>query len=170
MVDWKGCKADQVKEHNITVPTVPVFPAGRITWFSPDEQKELFKQTIKVTRRNGNNARVMMNAARARLSILETVDETKEWFFSQEQPNGLFYWRGHGFYLSESWAVAGSLSEFMLQSAGGIIRVFPCWPEKLDAKFSTFRCLGGFLVKPSNAAGRLHAWKSPPPSAEDSAF
>jgi len=153
VVDWKGCRADQVKVHNITVPVVPVFPGERLSWFSPDEQKKLFKQTIRVTRHNGYNAHVMLNVARARLSMPEAIGETRKWYSSREAPNGLFI-EQWGTYGSESWAVAGLVSEFMLQSAGEIIRIFPCWPEKLDAKFSTLRCRGGFLVTAEQRGGK----------------
>jgi hypothetical protein len=158
VVDWKGCRAEQVRVHKITVPVVPVFPAERITWFSPEEQKDLFKQTIGVTRHNGNNAHVMLNVAKARLSMLEAVDETRAWYSSREAPNGLFVekWGGQwGTYGSESWAVSGLISEFLLQSAGDIIRVFPCWPDALDAKFSRLRCRGGFLVSAQQDRGEV---------------
>ena len=34
----------------------------------------------------------------------------------------------------------------MLQSYGGVLRIFPAWPRGVDASFTTFRAEGAFLV------------------------
>lgn len=34
VADWKGASADAVPVHNVTSPTIPVFPAEQVTWFS----------------------------------------------------------------------------------------------------------------------------------------
>jgi len=53
VVDWTGCKFRRIRQHNITVPAVPVFPAEQVTWFSPEPEKELFRNTIRQTRHCG---------------------------------------------------------------------------------------------------------------------
>lgn len=157
VVDWAGCKYKEVGEHNITVPVSPVFPAEQVTWFSPEPDKELFRRTIKDTTFNGNNSHVMFNIAKARLSMPEAVPDTKTWFKSRELPNGLFVWQGHGHgtFMPESIGVAAIITEFLMQSVGDIIRVFPCWPKEQDAKFSNLRAQGGFLVSAEQKDGEL---------------
>ena len=39
-----------------------------------------------------------------------------------------------------------ALNNMMVQSDGGIIKVFPVWREDYDGKFSTIREKGAFLV------------------------
>ncbi len=148
VVDWEGCQYKEVRVHNITVPASPVFPGDQVTWFSPKHDKELFRRTILDTRHNGNNSHVMFNIAKARLSMPEAVDESKEWFLSRELPNGLFEWQGHrhGTFMPEMIGIAGLINEFLLQSVHNKIRLFPCWPGDKDAKFSRLRAQGGFIV------------------------
>jgi len=157
VVDWEGCKYKQVAVHNITVPASPVFPAEQVTWFSPDPVKELFVRTIKDTRFNGNNSYVMFNIAKARLSMPEAVTDIRTWFKSRELPNGLFVWKGHahGTFMPESIGVMAVITEFLMQSVGDTIRVFPCWGEDKDARFSGLRAQGGFLVAAEYAKGKV---------------
>ena len=155
VVDWRGCKFNEVQEHNITVPVVPVFPGDQVTWFSPQTEKDLYRRTIGVTRHNGNNSNVMLNVARARLSMPEAVTETRQWFKGKAAPNGMFAWLGHGDYLSESSAVAALVSEFLVQSVGNVIRVFPCWPKEIPAGFADLRAQGGFLVSAQQEDGKI---------------
>ena len=134
--------------HNLTVPASPVFPAEQVTWFSPEPVKELFRRTIKDTKHNGNNSHVIFNIAKARLSMPEAVPPRKTWFKSRELPNGLFVWQGHhhGTFMPESIGVAALVTEFLMQSVGDTIRVFPCWPNDQNASFKDLRAQGGFLV------------------------
>ncbi len=109
VVDWKGCKYEEISVHNITVPASPVFPTDQVSWFSPESEKELFKRTIKDTQFNGNNSHVMFNIAKARLSILDGYTAGRKWFASREQPNGFFVWQGHqhGTYMQEMIGITG---------------------------------------------------------------
>ena len=43
----------------------------------------------------------------------------------------------------------------MLQSFGGVLRLFPYWPNKVAASFRTFRAEGAFLVSASWADGAV---------------
>ncbi len=153
VVDWEG--GPHIDVHNITVPAVPVFPGDQVTWFSPDPVKELFKRTIRHTRYNGNNSHVMYNIAKARLSMPDAVSSARSWFKSREAPNGLFVWQGHyhGTFMPESIGIAGLIDEFLVQSVGGILRVFPCWPKELDASFTGLRAQGGYLVSATQREG-----------------
>jgi hypothetical protein len=155
IVDWTGCKFREIKTHNITVPVVPVFPADQVTWFSPEPEKELFRNTIRQTRHRGCNSTVMFSVAKARFSMLDALDDARQYYKPEVQPNGMFHWPMHGFYLSESVGIAAMISEFLVQSVDNIIRVFPCWPKEKDAKFANLRAQGGFLVTAEQKAGKV---------------
>ena len=155
VVDWTGCKFREIKQHNITVPDIPVFPGEQVTWFSPEPEKELFKNTIRQTRHNGNNSTVMLSVAKARLSMLDAITDARDHYKPAVQPNGLFYWQAHGYYLTESVGIAAMISEFLLQSVGNTIRVFPCWPKEVDASFTRLRAQGGFLVSAEQKGGKI---------------
>jgi len=147
VANWKGADANSVRVHNVASPTVPIFPAEQITWFSPPEDKALFARTLQWIKHNGNNSHIMVNVARARFSMPEAYAETRAHFSKIVTPNGLYAgWPGHGYYLAESWAFAGLVAELLLQSVDDIIRVFPAWPKEHDAKFVNLRAQGGFLV------------------------
>jgi len=155
VVDSLG--GEYIPEHNITVPAAPVFPCDQVTWFSPDSTKALFKRTIKATRFRNANAHVMFNIARARLSMPEGVTEARKWFASRELPNGLFVWAGHGHgtFMPEMIGIAGLINEYLMQSVGNTIRVFPCWPADKDASFAGLRGQGGFLVSAEQKGGEV---------------
>ncbi len=144
--------------YNIVTPVVPLFPAEQASWFSPESEKALFKRTIEwiANKYNRNNSVVMLNVARARMSMADAAyADTKSWFKGKEQPNGLFYWQAHGFYMSEQTAVAGLINEFLMQSVDHIIRVFPALPENQDARFADLRAKGGFLVSAARKSGQV---------------
>jgi hypothetical protein len=155
VVDWTGCKFRQIREHNITVPAVPVFPADQVTWFSPEKERELFRNTVRQTRHRGCNSTVMLSVAKARLSMPEAIEDLRQYYRTEVQPNGMFHWPMHGFYLSESVGIAAAISEFLVQSVDNVIRVFPCWPKEKDAKFECLRAQGGFLVSAEQKAGKV---------------
>ena len=147
---------EQERNYNIITPVVPLFPAEQVSWFSPESEKELFKRTIEwINKRyNHNNSVVMLNVARARMSMTDSAFyDTKAWFKGKEQPNGLFFWKAHGFYMSEQTAVAGLITEFLMQSVDGIIRIFPAWPVNRNAEFTRMRARGGFLVSAKQENG-----------------
>jgi len=155
VVDWTGCKFRQIRQHNITVPAVPVFPAEQVTWFSPEPEKELFRNTIRQTTHRGCNSTIMLSVAKARFSMLDALEDARGYYRPEVQPNGMFHWPMHGFYLSESVGIAAMISEFLVQSVDDTIRVFPCWPKEKDARFAGLRAQGGFLVSAEQRGGRV---------------
>ena len=109
----------------------------------------------------------MFNIAKARLSMPEAVADTKAWFKSRELPNGLFVWQGHGHgtFMPESIGVAAIVTEFLMQSVGDTIRVFPCWPKEQDAKFATCHRAGSWFRQnkgwPGDESGNhLDRWRN----------
>ncbi len=154
VVDWLGCKG--VGQHNIEVPSTPVFPCDQVTWFSPKPEKELFRRTILNTRKVGANSHVMYNVAQARLSMPNAIADAKRFFGPRELPNGLIRmpW-AHGTFMSEQIGVVGLINELLLQSVDNKIRVFPAWPKDQDAAFARLRTQGGFIVSAEFRDGRV---------------
>jgi len=48
------------------------------------------------------------------------------------------------------------ISEMLLQSYNGILRLFPAWPEECDAEFRDLRAEGSLLVSASKKDGAIH--------------
>ncbi|MBI5832726.1 MAG: hypothetical protein HZB16_10520 [Armatimonadetes bacterium] len=77
-------------------------------------------------------------------------------------PNGLVWAMaladyGHSGAWTETLGIVAPLQEMMLQSYGGVLRLFPGWPASHDASFATFRAEGAFLV----SAGITHGVVGP---------
>jgi alpha-L-fucosidase 2 len=75
-------------------------------------------------------------------------------------PNGLVWAMaianyGHCGAWTETLGIVAPLQEMMLQSYGGVLRVFPCWPANVAASFTTFRAEGAFLVSASWEEGAV---------------
>ena len=156
VVDWEGCGYRQIRQHNIEVPASPVFPGNHVNWFSPEPQKELFRRTILDTRQTGNNSHVMFNIAKARLSMPRAVADAKAFYVPRTLPNGFIRmpW-AHGTYMQETIGLVGLVNEFLLQSVGPAIRLFPCWPGDGTAEFAGLRAHGGFVVSAKQEAGKV---------------
>jgi hypothetical protein len=149
------------KYMNIGSEVMPLFPTDEVTWMSDASARDLLARSIhhseKVTHHINSN--VTMNIARARLGMgAEAIANAKKCFgpqsdISAEQPNGLFYWKIHGYYLSEQVCIARFVSELLLQSAGDVIRLFPAWPQGSDGRFSRLLAQGGFEVSAERVSG-----------------
>ena len=140
--------------YNVTVPVLPVYPVGEINYFSSEETKNLFKNTIDSIHWNGNNGVITLAAARARLSMPNTLEWHKSNFSKRLRPNGTFSlnqlypknaYNNWGHY-TEQFAFCGVVNEMLVQGLSGIIRFFPAWPSDIDASFTKLRTEGGFLV------------------------
>jgi hypothetical protein len=147
--------------YNIAVPAVPVFPGDQVTWFSPERERTVFARTIDRLRWNGNNSAVIMSVARARLSMPDSLAFMRTTFQDRQKPNGTLGLNRigaginrHGHY-TEQFAAAMAVSELLLQSAGGAVRVFPAWPAEKDARFVRLRTQGGFLISAEQEKGEV---------------
>jgi alpha-L-fucosidase 2 len=58
-------------------------------------------------------------------------------------PNKLLTFGGGGI---ENVAAFHGLTEMLLQSHEGVVRLFPCWPKDQNARFGGLRTVGAFLV------------------------
>lgn len=161
---WAGAKFNVGADRHGTM-IQGIFPAGIINWFSSNELKGLGRRTINRVERTTThaNSNVMLNIARARLGLgVEAIANAKMCFsgsdvgkYSKEQPNGLFYWNAHGYFMTEQVAISRLVTELLLQSVGDVIRVFPAWPADKDASFSGLPAQGGFLVTAEQKAGTI---------------
>ncbi len=140
-----------------------IFPAGIINWFSSPELKGLAIRTINRVEKSTThaNSNVTINVCRAQLGLTnEAIANAKMCFsadskYSRELPNGLFFWAGHGVYITEQVAVARFVNELLLQSVAGVIRIFPAWPAETDAHFTRLLAYGGFEVSADQAGGKI---------------
>jgi hypothetical protein len=67
-------------------------------------------------------------------------------------PNLLLYYGGGGI---ESVGGLLAVNEMLMQSHDGVLRLFPCWPKRLDARFGTLRARGAFLVSAGMKGGTI---------------
>ena len=161
---WSGARFDEGADRHATM-LQGIFPAGIINWFSSEELKELGRRTINRVEKSTThaNSNVTINMARARLGLGEEVianaklcfSGTEIGKYSKEQPNGLFYWNAHGYYMSEQVAVSRLVTELLLQSVGDVIRIFPAWPAGTDARFTDLLAQGGFWVSADQMGGKI---------------
>ncbi|MBI4557301.1 MAG: hypothetical protein HY706_06940 [Candidatus Hydrogenedentes bacterium] len=150
-------------EYNIPIPSTLVFPGEQLTVFSPELEKDIFIRTIAGLRSNGNNDLVINSMARARLDMPDAVEYLKRESLARLRPNGTLTlnrreppheFNAFGHY-TEMYGAAAAVSELLMQSATGVIRVFPCWPRAKDAKFDKLRAVGGFLVSGTLSGGQI---------------
>ncbi|MEA3364503.1 MAG: hypothetical protein U9Q79_02590 [Candidatus Hydrogenedentes bacterium] len=149
--------------YNIPVPTTPVFPADQVGFFSPPAVQAVFWRTAAGLRHNGNNAPIMLAAARARLGMPDTHEWLRTEILWRERPNGAlsfnrldprFGFNDFGHY-TEMFGVCLPINELLIQSVGDVIRLLPAWPEHLPARFTTMRAQGGFLVSAEASGGQV---------------
>ena len=143
-------------EFNVAVPVLPVFPVGEVNWFSPPEEKALFARTVETISWTGYNSTMILAGARARLSLPGTHEWITRTFQERQKPNGSLQLAGdtRGNY-TEQFAACGIVSEMLLQSVGGIIRLFPAWPKDKGARFDRLRAEGGFVVSAEQHSGQV---------------
>jgi len=143
-------------KYNVAVPVLPVFPAGEVNWWSPEEEKKLFADTIETISWTGYNSTMILAGARARLSMPGTHDWIVRIFQQRQMPSGFLQLYGdtRGNY-SEQVAAAGIVGEMLMQSVGGIVRVFPAWPRDKDAHFKRLLAEGGFEISASQIGGQV---------------
>ncbi|MEI6784192.1 MAG: glycoside hydrolase family 95-like protein [Verrucomicrobiota bacterium] len=143
-------------EFNVAVPVLPVFPVGEVNWFSPVEEKALFARTVETISWTGYNSTMILAGTRARLSLPGTHEWITKTFQERQMPSGCLQLAGdtRGNY-TEQFAACGIVSEMLLQSVGGIIRLFPAWPKQTDARFDRLRAEGGFVVSATQHSGQV---------------
>ncbi len=84
----------------------------------------------------------------------------KQFFNRWRLPNGLFCGMAQDMYgyqgsMTECLGIQGPMSEMLIQSWEGVIRVFPAWPKNLGASFRDLRTRGAFLVSSQLQGGEV---------------
>ncbi len=146
--------------YNIPVPATPVFPGDVVTQFSPPAERALFVRTIERLRHNGNNAPIMLAAARLRLDMPDAYEQLRTVLADRSRPNGTLSFNRlephHRFndfgHYTEMFGAVLPVNETLLQSVGNVIRVFPGLPAGRRAAYTRLRAQGGFLVTARRAA------------------
>ena len=150
-------------EYNIPVPSTPVFPGDVVSWWSSEEEKQLFKRTIEGLKWNGNNATFMLAIARARLSMPNSQEWLETEIKSRTRPNATLslnalipHKRFNDFgHYTEQFGVGMAISELLLQSVDDIIRIFPASSTGVHISFNDLRAQGGFLVSAEGSAEKV---------------
>lgn len=151
--------------YNIPVPATPVFPGDEVTWWSDEQQKQLFARTIDQLHWNGNNATFLLAIARARLSMMGTQEWLRNEIVARLRSNGTlslnrlqppqrFNTFGH---YTEQFGAGMAVSELLLQSVDDVIRIFPALKSGTRAGFTNLRSQGGFLISAAGSADALES-------------
>ena len=131
-----------------------IFPAGAIHLGSDAHLLEVARNTYTVEDRslddNGANSYL---PAGARIGMDErTLTRALHRHIRRFRlPNGLFDHAGGG--LEHNTMTMTTVNEMLLQSVGGVIRLFPVW--RSDASFETLRADGAFLVSARQSGGTV---------------
>lgn len=124
-----------------------IFPAGGIGLDSPPDLLERARNQIRVMNRwvdyNGMNS-FYAAAARVGYDPKIILNEMSAMIGKIGAPNGMIKGNPHG--MEHQSIVPNAIQEMLLQSYDGVLRLFPCWPVEMDARFGCLRARGAFLV------------------------
>lgn len=170
-VSVPGERADVV--YNVPNSLMTVFPGEEHGLDSSKELLQILNNTYRNTRNEGGNELVFMNLQAARLGLLNLEDFKRQIRYCL-LPDGTctdMALQVHGRYSDttpydfmkrmgiwfENFSLPVVINECMLQSYNGILRLFPNWPEKQDARFYSLRAVGAFLVSAKFENGRVQS-------------
>lgn len=124
-----------------------IYPAGGIGLNSrPELLRRARNQVLVMSRWVDFNGMNSFYAAAARVGHDPAVilDQMHAMLDKLALPNGMISGNPHG--MEHQSIVPNAIQEMLLQSHEGVLRLFPCWPRELDARFGTLRARGAFLV------------------------
>ena len=130
-----------------------IFPAGAIGLDSDPKLLEISRNMIEAMHRwtDGNGFSSWYTAcARVGYDPKRILSGMRHECDTRSAPNLLLQYGGGGI---ENCSGFLAINEMLLQSHEGIIRLFPCWPRDLNARFGTLRTVGAFLVSARLDAG-----------------
>ena len=136
-----------------------IFPAGAIGLDSDPKLLEISHNMINAMGRwrdfNGSSS---WYAACARVGYdpKKILSELNNMYSHHTLANKLLSFGGGGI---ENVSPALGVTEMLLQSHEGVIRLFPCWPRDLDARFGTLRAKCAFLVSAELKSGCISGVK-----------
>lgn len=123
-----------------------IFPAGAIGLDSEPKLVEISRNMIDAMARwrdyNGSSSWYTA-CARVGYDPRKILAELHTMYAGHALPNKLLNFGGGGI---ENVSPALGITEMLLQSHEGVLRLFPCWPREVDARFGDLRACGAFLV------------------------
>ena len=96
--------------------------------------------------------KIFTQAARVGYPAQSLIDQLKNQINQKTVANLRIYDPHHG--LEKAGAVE-AINNMLLQSSGGVVRLFPVWPSSRDASFVNLREKGALLVSSRLQAGRV---------------
>jgi hypothetical protein len=132
-----------------------IFPAGAIGLDSSPKELEISRNMIDAMARwDDQNGACSWYTACARVGYPPEVilAHLRKLYDRSSMPNGLLNFGAGGI---ENVSPSLAVSEMLLQSYDGVLRLFPCWPTNLDARFETLRAVGAFLVSAEMKSGAI---------------
>ena len=134
------------------MPLFPVFPGEEVSDRPPRETRDLFWRTLETFKKISVNGHVIVNAARVRAALPHAWELVKRDILDFIGPNGASDTYNLGTVV-ENLSITLPITEFLLQSHEGLIRVFPGLPDSVSAQFSSLRARGGFTVNAAREEG-----------------
>jgi len=156
---------------NCPASTAMIFPGEEIGLDSPMERYEMACRTFRNQNNEGGNDLVYLSMQGARLGILD-LEAFKRQIRYCLLPNGTcgnMVMQSRGRYHDttergwmskfgiwfENFSLPAVINECLMQSVGGVIRLFPNWPLEKRAAFRDLRAVGAFLVSAECSGGRV---------------
>lgn len=157
--------------YNVPVATMTVFPGEEHGIGCDPDSYAIAANTYYQQQNEGGNDLVFLNMQGARLGLLD-LERFKRQIRYCLLPNGTcadMVLQVHGRYHDETpfdfmapmgiwfenFALPAVINECLLQSHGGVLRLFPNWPLERRAKFRTLRAVGAFLVSAACGDGAV---------------
>lgn len=157
--------------YNVPLPLASVFPGEQHGLHSSPDTLQWLKNTFHNQQNEGGNDLVFLNLQAARIGKLD-LERFKRQINYCLLPNGTatdkvmqVHGRNHdnsrfdfmadmGIWF-ENFGLPAVINECLMQSYTGTIELFPNWPLDTDARFSTLRAVGAFLVSASLQEGKV---------------
>ncbi|MFN8008822.1 MAG: hypothetical protein U0V70_17710 [Terriglobia bacterium] len=132
-------------EYNLPVPLFRFLPGEEVSDCSPRQTRDLFWRTLETFKKISVNGHVIVNAARVRAALPNAWELVRRDILDFIGPNGASDTYDLGTVV-ENLSITLPITELLLQSHEGLIRVFPGLPDSVDARFNSLRARGGFTV------------------------
>lgn len=157
--------------YNVPLPLASVFPGEQHGLHSSPDTLQWLANTFRNQQNEGGNDLVFLNLQAARIGLLD-LDRFKRQVNYSLLPNGTatdMVMQVHGRYSDqtafdfmgnmgiwfENFGLPAVVNECLMQSYTGTIQLFPNWPMDTDARFSTLRAVGAFLVSAALEDGKV---------------
>jgi hypothetical protein len=133
-----------------------IYPAGAIGLDSDPELLQVARNTIDVMNRwidnNGMNS-FFPAAVRVGYDPVAILKHLHDYVVNHARPNGFAARNPHG--IENCSIVPNTINEMLCMGHQGVLRVFPVWPRKRDARFGNIRAEGAFLVSGTIENGKI---------------